>query len=95
MWVELDGPRPAVVLTREVIRQQARHITVAPISSTARGLSTEVLVDAANGLGEPSVVHCDAIITVPVTALGGQIGHLRPHQEATLAEAIRTAFGLR
>ena len=40
----LDKPRPVVVLTRELIRPRLTNVTVAPITSTIRGLSTEVLV---------------------------------------------------
>jgi mRNA interferase MazF len=82
------------VLTRELVRPHRTLVTVAPITSTIRGLSTEVAVGAANGLGHESVVSCDNIVTVPASALGPQIGYLLPAQEAALAEAIRTAFDL-
>ena len=51
-------------------------MTVAPITTTVRGLSTEVGVDAANGLATASIVSCDNITTMPVDALGEQIGAL-------------------
>jgi mRNA interferase MazF len=69
-------------------------VTIAPITSTIRGLSTEVPVGRANGLGHDSVVSCDNIVTVPVSALGPLVGYLLPAQEAALAEAIRIAFDL-
>jgi len=69
-------------------------VTVAPITSTIRGLSTEVPVGSANGLDHESVVSCDNIVTVPTSALGRQIGYLLPAQEADLAHAIRAAFDL-
>ncbi len=70
------------------------RVTVAPITTTARGLSTEVPVGLANGLEGPSVVSCDNIVTVPTSALGRQIGALLPVQEGELTEAIRAAFDL-
>jgi mRNA interferase MazF len=91
---QLDKARPVLVLTRELVRPHLGTVTVAPITTTIRGLSTEVPVDAANGLESPSVVSCDNITTVPKTALGDQIGVLLDRQERALSEAIRAAFDL-
>jgi mRNA interferase MazF len=90
----LDKPRPVLVLTRELVRAHLRTVTVAPITTTIRGLSTEVPVGAANGLAGASVVSCDNITTIPVAALGEQIGVLLEPQEQLLAAAIRAAFDL-
>jgi mRNA interferase MazF len=91
---QLDKARPVVVLTRELVRPHLRTVTVAPITTTIRGLSTEVPVDANNGLTEPSVVSCDNITTIPAAALGSQIGVLLDAQEPDLSRAIRAAFDL-
>jgi len=40
------------------------------------------------------VISCDNIVTVPVSALGRQLGFLLAAQEAALTEAIRAAFDL-
>jgi mRNA interferase MazF len=90
----LDKARPVLVLTRELVRPHLRTVTVAPITTTIRGLSTEVPVDAANGLATPSVVSCDNITTIPRAALGEQVGILLDRQEAALGTAIRAAFDL-
>jgi mRNA interferase MazF len=90
----LDKVRPVVVLTRELVRPHLARVTVAPITTTIRGLSTEVPVGRANGLVQPSVISCDNIVTVPKTVLGRQIGYLLPAQEAALAAAVRAAFDL-
>lgn len=91
---QLDKARPVLVLTRELVRPHLSRVTVAPITTTIRGLSTELPVGPANGLDQASVVSCDNIVTVPVDALGRQIGILLAEQEAALAEAIRLAFDL-
>jgi mRNA interferase MazF len=91
---QLDKARPVVILTREPVRPHLRTVTVAPITTTIRGLSSEVGVDAANGLAEPSVVSCDNITTIPTDAVGAQIGVLLDHQEPALSEAIVAAFDL-
>jgi mRNA interferase MazF len=98
MWpihiAALDKARPVLILTRELVRPHLATVTVAPITTTIRGLSTEVLLDAANGLAGPSVVSCDNITTVPTNAVGAQIGVLLDHQERALSDAIRAAFDL-
>lgn len=91
---QLDKTRPVLILTRELIRPHLRTVTVAPITTTVRGLSTEVGVDATNGLTEPSVVSCDNITTIPADAVGEQIGVLLDSQEPALSEAIVAAFDL-
>jgi mRNA interferase MazF len=90
----LDKARPVLVLTRELVRPHLTTITVAPITTTIRGLSTEVPVDAANGLAGPSVVSCDNITTIPTSALGAQVGVLLDRQEQMLSDAIQAAFDL-
>lgn len=90
----LDKPRPVLVLTRELVRPHMRRVTVAPITTTVRGLSTEVTVGSANGLDGPGVVSCDNVVTIPTSALGRQIGALLVDQEAQLSVAIRAAFDL-
>ena len=91
---QLDKPRPVLVLTREVVRPHLTRVSVAPITTTIRGLSTEVPVGAVNGLDHDSVVSCDNVLTVPVSALGRHVGYLLPSQEPELTEAICAAFDL-
>ena len=90
----LDKTRPVLVLTRELARPFLSRVTVAPITTSARGLSTEVAVGKLNGLDANSVVSCDNIITVPSATLGRQLGILLPEQEPLLTEAILAAFDL-
>ena len=91
---QLDTARPVLVLTRELVRPHLSSVTVAPVTSTVRGLSTEVPLGPANGLEHDCVVTCDNVQTIPVSALGRQIGYLLPDQEARLALAIALAFDL-
>jgi mRNA interferase MazF len=90
----LDKSRLVLVLTREVVRPHLNTLTVAPITTVIRGISTEVPLTIENGLAGPSVASCDNITTVPKDVLGAQIGVLLDHQESMLSEAIRAAFDL-
>lgn len=90
----LDKARPVLLLTRELVRPHMTRVTVAPVTSTIRGLSTEVPVGAPNGLDHECVISCDNIVTVPQSTIGRHVGYLLAHQEAALAEAVRIAFDL-
>jgi len=90
----LEKTRPVLILTRGIVRPRLAWVTVAPITSTIRGLTTEIPVGAANGLDRESVVNLDNIATIPVADLGRQVGFLLAHQEEALTEAIHAAFDL-
>jgi mRNA interferase MazF len=90
----LDKARPVLILTRDLVRPHLATVTVAPITTTIRGLSTEVPVGEANGLSGACVVSCDNVTTIPAASLGTQIGVLLDPQEALLAVAIQAAFYL-
>ena len=90
----LDKTRPVVVLTREPARATMTKVTVAPITSTIKGLSSEVPVGPENGLEHPSAISLDNVVTVPATALGRTVGFLSADQEARLARAVVLAYDL-
>ena len=90
----LDNARPVLVLTRELARPHMNTVTIAPITTTVRGLSTEVAVGPAHGLERRSVVACDHITTIPKGALASRIGVLLDAQEQELSSAIQAAFDL-
>jgi mRNA interferase MazF len=92
--VRLDKTRPALVLTREAARGAMTKVTVAPITTTIKGLSSEVRVGAVNGLDHDCAVALDNVITVPVGLLGRTVGYLSADQEAQLARAVVLAYEL-
>ena len=93
--VTLDKKRPALVLTRHWAIDRLNRVVVAPITSTVRGLDTEVPVGAANGLTHDSVVNLDSTQLVRREDLGRPIGFLLADQEEALTEAVLAAFDLR
>jgi mRNA interferase MazF len=90
----LDKSRPVLVLTRELVRPHLNTVTIAPITTTIRGLSTEVLCGPRNGLDDRCVVACDHITTIPADRLGRQIGRLLDEQDVDLTRAVHAAFDL-
>lgn len=95
IWLaRLDKTRPVLLLTREEVRAVRRLVTVAPITTTIRGLSSEVRVDGRNGIDQESVVDVDSVVTVPREALIRPLGALLAAQEVALTRAIHAAFDL-
>lgn len=95
IWLaRLDKTRPVLVLTREEVRTVRAQVTVAPITSTVRGLHSEVQVGQRNGLDHESVANLDSIATIPRQALLRPVGALLAHQEVELTRAFQYAFDL-
>ena len=92
--VRLDKTRPALVLTREAARGAMTKVTVAPITTTIKGLSSEVRVGPENGLDHDCAVALDNVVTVPVELLGRTVAYLKAEQEAELARAVVLAYDL-
>lgn len=92
--VRLDKSRPALVLTREAARGAMTKVTVAPVTTTVKGLSSELLVGPENGLDHPCAVALDNVVTVPTRLLGRTVGYLTAGQESELARAVVLAYDL-
>lgn len=90
----LDKTRPAVILTREAARPAMTKVTIAPLTTTIKGLSSEVKVGQSNGLGSECVVALDNVTTIPVELLGRTVGYLDADQEAQLARSMVVAYDL-
>ena len=92
--VQFDKQRPALILTRKSALPMLSWVNVAPITSTIRGLTSEVSVGVRNGLDHDSVVSCDNVVTVSRDAVGDTIGLFFDDQEPALARAVNDAFDL-
>lgn len=90
---KLDKTRPVVVLTRATAWGMGR-VSVAPITSTVRGLLSEVSVGPRNGLDHDSVISLDNITTITRESLGRLIGYLHDDQEAALVSALLLTYDL-
>jgi mRNA interferase MazF len=69
-------------------------VTLAAITSTIRGLPTEVPVGAEHGLEHESVVNCDNLFTAPKSALRRRRGELDPESLDRLRSALLLALDL-
>ncbi len=91
---QLDKIRPVVLLTRQIVVPRLTSVTVAPITTRIRGLSTELPVGTVNGLDQDSVVSLDNVTTIAKADLLRQIGWLHPGQEVALAACVAAAYDL-
>ncbi|MGL5864518.1 MAG: type II toxin-antitoxin system PemK/MazF family toxin [Dermatophilaceae bacterium] len=92
--VRLDKSRPALVLTRDAARPLLTKVTVAPVTSTVKGVVSEVPLGRRNGLDHDCVASLDNVVTIPVDRLGPAVGMLLDDQEADLALAFARTFDL-
>jgi mRNA interferase MazF len=88
-----DKRRPAVILSRQDAIDVLREVMVAPITSTIRGLPSEVLLGLEQGMKGPCVANLDHVQTVRQTDLVRYIATLEPALMAQLCEALAVAAG--
>jgi mRNA interferase MazF len=90
-----DKPRPVVVLTRGSIIDRLARVTVAPITSTIRGVASEVALGIEDGMKQPCAVNLHNLVTVPKRGLGRRVARLDERRLAQLCGAIWFALGCR
>lgn len=82
--------RPVLVLTRSEVLDVRALVTVAEISTSARGLAAEVEIDHdATAVDRESVINCDGLHTVAQSTLTKRLGEV---DGATL-DRVCTAVG--
>lgn len=89
-----DGRRPVVVVTRDTAIPLLGNVTVAMVTTTQRGLLTEVPLGEAQGLAWDCCANCDNLSTIPKTRLVRRLGSLGPAELRRLDDALRIALGL-
>lgn len=94
VWLaELDKSRPVVVLTRDPLGSYLHSVIVGPVTSTVRGVSTEVEVGPDDGLRIPSVVNLDNLQLVDRGRLVRGVGRVRPETLRQICAAAAVALG--
>jgi mRNA interferase MazF len=92
VWLaDLDKIRPVIVLTRDPMGRFLNAVIAAPVTSTVRGLTTEVAVGPDDGIRHPSVVNLDQIQLVAVNRMIRPVGRARPQTMAALCDALAVA----
>lgn len=90
---ELDKRRPAVVLTRDPLGRFLHSVIVGPVTSTIRGLSTEVELGEADGIHRRCVVNLDNLQLLPRASLVRRVGKATPTTMEQICAAMVEAIG--
>jgi mRNA interferase MazF len=89
-----DRRRPVLILTRNSIIPFLNSLTVAPITSTIRGIPSEViLTPAEDGVATDCAVNADNIQTIEKSRLNTYITHLSLDRMREVRGAIEFALG--
>ena len=88
-----DKKRPVVVLTRGSAISYLSTVTVAPITSTIRGVPSEVVLTAEDGMKAPCAVNLHNAITVSQLRLGRRVAQLDPTRMTEICAALRFSLG--
>ena len=88
-----DKQRPVVVLTRESAVAYLSTVTVAPVTSTIRGVPSEVVLGEADGMKKPCVANLHNVVTVSQRRLGKRVAHLSNIRMGEICAALRFSIG--
>ncbi|KAA6463005.1 type II toxin-antitoxin system PemK/MazF family toxin [Acidobacteria bacterium AB60] len=88
-----DKSRPVVVLTRNSALGYLGTVTVAPVTSTIRGVPSEVPLNEEDGMKSPCAVNLHNPVTVTQERLGRRVAQLSPLRMQQVCAALRFCLG--
>lgn len=88
-----DKRRPVVVLTRDSAISYLSTVTVAPITSTVRGVPSEVALNEEDGMKTTCTVNLHNAITISQNRLGRRVAHLSTARMRQICAALRFSLG--
>ncbi len=92
VWLaDLDKTRPVIVLTRDPLGRLLHSVIVVPVTSTIRGLSTEVPLRRDDGIRHPSVANLDNVQLLSRDRFRRRIGRAHPATMMALCAALSVA----
>ncbi len=95
VWLADVGrePRPVLIVTRDAVLDVRANVTVAEVTTQARGLSVEVPIGTDTGIDQPSVVNCDGLHTVSQRIVTRRLGTVDDGTLEDVCRAIAIAVG--
>lgn len=96
-WAELseDGRRPVLILTRSAAIPVLNKLIVIPLTTTIRGIPTEIPLGPDDGLPKECVASFDNIRLVHRSKLGEPITSLSGPKMHEVCDALAIATGCR
>ncbi len=88
-----DKKRPVVVLTRNSAIEYLSTVTVAPVTTTIRGVPSEVVLNVDDGMKTACAVNLHNAATVSQERLGKRVAQLSSARMREVCAALRFAVG--
>ena len=88
-----DKSRPVLVLTRSSAIDYLSTVTVAPITSTRRGVPSEVQLGIEDGMKQGCSVNLHNVVTVAQNRLGKRLASLNDRRMDEVCAALAFALG--
>jgi mRNA interferase MazF len=88
-----DKQRPVLLLTRDSALSYLGRVTVAPITSTIRGVPSEVVLGPEDGMKQPCAVNLHNVVTVSKEHLGRRLAQLDGRRMREVCDALGFALG--
>ncbi len=88
-----DKARPVLVLTRASAIGYLSRITVAPITSSIRGVPSEVVIGPDDGMKQPCAVNLHNVVTVSKGDIGRRVAQLGDGRMREVCRALAFALG--
>jgi mRNA interferase MazF len=88
-----DKQRPVLVLTRPSAINYLGRVTVAPVTSTIRGVPSEVALGTEDGMKQPCAVNLHNVVTVPKANLGRRVARIEDLRMQEVCAALAFALG--
>lgn len=88
-----DKKRPALVLTRNSAIAYLSTVTVAPVTSTIRGVPSEVILSEEDGMKSPCAINLHNAVTVSQQRLGKRLAQLSSARMSEVCAALRFSLG--
>ncbi len=85
--------RPVLILTRDSSISFLSSVTVAPVTSTVRGVRSEVALDVDDGMKGPCAINLHNVVTVSQRRLGRRIARLSAARMREVCVALNFSFG--
>ena len=80
-----DKRRPVLVLTRPEVIPLLRTVMVAPITSTIRGVPSEIVLGVEDGMKQPCAVNLHNLVTVATAGLSRRLAQLHLHEPGVVS----------
>lgn len=94
-WAEVPGDkvRPVLVLTRERFVPRLTSLLVAPVTTTVRGIPTEVELDTTDGMPRGCAANFDNVFTLNRARFKSRVTRLSKARLDEVCRAYRFAAG--